>query len=430
MGLPLSPRAGNDPDPIARPQRGVARVAMALAAADLEHDDLASRQGPASSCSGKPLGRRSFFLASASDPVLPAKPEPTQGQVAWSAVRAAIDGLFQRLADQEVDRFGPKSGHHALACPWPFRDFHPEFQFKQVFTWYLLDRVEPLTGKTPLRLFAERSVADPSLRAELLKLEHPRWSEHIVREVSADHLVVEEAGSAVVRAATVSRPVLEQCRPGTRIKGALHPEADRWRLNGILHITEDPEAAARRAGLITPSMVDAFMQQHERRAAASAESMVVSEHATLESMVRKFPSQWVDGISLRLGLGRGGRKAEKAVRIADHLASGGVLSVVEGLPEDARSALAFLMDRGGLVRLGELRKRFAVDVGLFWAERPPTSGVGRLRVSGLVVVGRVRGSGARMSRVALVPNELHASVMAALASVDRAHGAAGADPPA
>lgn len=303
------------------------------------------------------------------------------------------------------------------ACPWPTRGLHPEHVGKQLLTWYALDRVDPDTGKTPLRTFAEREVNDPTLRAELLKAEHPLLAEHSVVGEQDGQLLLEQLGSREVRRVQVTEATLRQAHEGARITGILHPWGDHWRANGIIQIRESEERTAQRLGLVTPRMVDAVMQRYEQGEAAKAEALVLREGATLESVLNKYPSQWVDGIAAALGLDRQGRKREKAVAISAHLHSGGVRHVVRGLPEPSRAALRSLLDRGGTARVGELEKRASTQVGLFWVERPPTSDVGLLRLRGLVVVGKMAGPGGKRYRVAMVPREMRAAAAEALVGV-------------
>lgn len=334
---------------------------------------------------------------------------------AWAETEELLDDHLQFLVDQHAESVAEDGDRLAPECPWPMEGLPPEHEYKQVLMWYVLDRPDPATGKTPLRAYAEREVEDPALRAELLKAEHPAWGEHLVREVRGERLVLEEAGGGPVRVTRVNEAVLEACRAGTRIQGPVHPWGDHWFMNGIVLIDLDREQAARRLGLVTRGMAGALMEQYEDREAAKHEALVLREASTLQSVLNKFPSPWVDGICEALGLDRGGRKGDKAALIAENLHTGGARSSVERLPEEARRALAFLVERGGVAKMGDLERRFSTEVGLFWVERPPTSAVGALRLHGLVVVGRVAGSGGRLYRVAMIPRELRGPVAEALA---------------
>jgi len=99
----------------------------------------------------------------------------------------------------------------------------------------------------------------------------------------------------------------------------------------------------------------------------------------------------------------------KSLPVVGHLTDPQKLrAVLESLPPESREALDYVLAKGGWVKIGPLTRRFGAqdDVGWFWSEtEPPTSTLGRLRVRGLLFVGKA-GIGGRNYTVAVIPKEL------------------------
>lgn len=76
-------------------------------------------------------------------------------------------------------------------------------------------------------------------------------------------------------------------------------------------------------------------------------------------------------------------------------------------PADVRAALRYVQDAGGWCKLQALTRRFGTldGDGFFWDESPPSSTIGRLRLRGLLYVGRAVIEGKR-HKVAVIPADL------------------------
>jgi len=133
-----------------------------------------------------------------------------------------------------------------------------------------------------------------------------------------------------------------------------------------------------------------------------AELMKITKRSSLKALLNKLPAEWVNGIARNLGV-KARRKRERVELIAEHLVER-CDEIAESLPEDARQALAFVMDRGGVVRYSELRRNFDCSVSWWWSKKKQRSAVGMLRSHGLLFVGVMRLD--RYCKVAYVPVEL------------------------
>jgi hypothetical protein len=160
--------------------------------------------------------------------------------------------------------------------------------------------------------------------------------------------------------------------------------------------------------ITSPGMMLDYMTKQWRE---EQEGKPITLNSTLSAALNKCPVQWIDGICLCVGLDpKAQRKKKDRVKaVVSHLGDPDVLrAVVTSLSEQGQHALAFLLEKGGWVKIGSLTRKFGTmdDVGWFWDEKePPTSPLGQLRVRGLLFVGKAGISG-RNYTVAVVPRDL------------------------
>jgi hypothetical protein len=325
---------------------------------------------------------------------------------AWRSIEKRLHGLVQRLADHYEESCLSRLDDLADECTWPLDDIPFGLIPKQVLCWYLYDRIDPVTKRTPLRTFADREVSDPVLREHLLKMEHPSWGKYLVLGVKNGLLEIEDRTTGARLLAWTTPSTLGLARPGWTVRAAVQPWGPHWRLNGIVTFTESEDAALARLGIMPSNMMNSFRQGLERDWVAKVDKMILRDSSTLQSVLNKYPAPWIDGICKSLGSRPRGRKEGKVKLILSELAPSSLGNVVSSLPKESREALSLLLERGGSANLGALQKRFSTDVGWWWDEEPPSSPFGVLRSCGLVIVGRMAGPGGKLYRVAMVPKEL------------------------
>lgn len=137
---------------------------------------------------------------------------------------------------------------------------------------------------------------------------------------------------------------------------------------------------------------------------------------TLPRALDQIPAEWLDAACRFHGLRSPARlRRDRARQLARVLVRdpGAALRVLAGLDHDGQgeALLHMLLQRGGWARVGAITRRFGTDAGdgYFWAEKPPASPLGRLRLACLVFVGRARVEG-RSPRAAVVPVDLRAAL--------------------
>lgn len=308
--------------------------------------------------------------------------------------------LFDVLQAQIDQRFpeGPPGE------PWDPGNVDAELQFKNALLWTGVEWTDPTTGKTPLRSYVEREVRDPRLAEALLWNEHPVHGSWRINRFVDGMVELEEEGTGKVTRASILQSFQDPMFVGWTVTGQLYRWGEGLRLAGVMSFRESPESVFARTGLFTSPEV--FLRRWERAEVERAESVVLKPSDPPERIYARFPSHWVEGMARTLGLKARGKKREKACQIAAHLHSIDLSTVIEKLSIGSLAALRWLESEGWESRLGSLDRLYSTQVGLFWNSSKPTSPVGELRVRGLVVVGRVRGPGARLFRTAFVPVEL------------------------
>lgn len=132
----------------------------------------------------------------------------------------------------------------------------------------------------------------------------------------------------------------------------------------------------------------------------------VSAHLTL---LKRYPSIWINGIVKFLALNPiANRKQDKARQIVDYLVKKkNIKKILKKIPSDAVFALKEIIENKGFVEYNTFTKRFGDEHhdSIFWSETPPSSVLGKLRLSGLVVIGKIEHKQKQVKAV-IVPEEL------------------------
>ena len=320
---------------------------------------------------------------------------------------------MQRIFEYAESNYDNECRMYGDECPYRVKNLEPEFLYKQVYTWFITEKVLPSTGKTVLDEFVEKYLEnDPELARKMLQMKDViRGSFKVIdlkalqsgfHLVSVEHL---ETGRKYEVISTSEEPQKFFTKGSVIVQSRIHPWGERYcRFAGILTREMSDEEFARKLGLVSPQLV---MDWYERRGVEEAESITVGPNCALHAVMNKYPSQWVDGVCVALGISERGKKREKVKCVVSKLESGYVDAVLKKLPRGSLEALKMLVEAGFMLRYGALTKRFSAEVGLWWKENPPKSEIGLLRLNGLVVVGRMP-MGGRLYKVAIIPLEVRA----------------------
>ncbi len=298
--------------------------------------------------------------------------------------------------------------HHEF--PEKDQEIEGDLGLKNFFDWLFIEKPLPDTGKTIVEEFVEAHPGlDKTLREKMLQMKNVIRSRFRILSKEGLRLRLEDIVSG--KEYTMRLYTDEQrLKEGIIIEGRIHPFGDEHRFCGIFTFSVPSS--------FLPSPED-FMDFWEAGEVRNAENIVLHENSPLASILNKYPFQWVDGICKALSLGTGGRKGEKA-KMAVAALQDGVPAVVAKLPERSRKALAVVLDGGGFVKAGVL-KDFEDDIGYWWADHPPRSELGVLRLYGLLAIGKMP-IGGRLYAVALIPADLREPVRKALEDMNEKSG--------
>lgn len=323
---------------------------------------------------------------------------------------------MQQLFDYAESNYDEECQRYSKECPYSADELSPELAFKQVYSWFMTEKVLPSTGKTVLEEFVERHVEskNPELARKMRQMKDVIRGTFEVLDVGSELITVKlkESGASYEVV-----PISENFRKSFAkddiiMNGRIHPWGDRFRFAGIVTRQERYEEMGRRLGLITPEMARGWLESGWNE---EAESMLVSDNTRLGAAMNKYPWQWVDGICKAVGIDtKGSKKRQKVSRVVSKLVDSGyateLLNDRKKIPERSLEALRLLADNGFMTKYGALSRRFTTEAGFWWNEdQPPKSEIGLLRLHGLLVVGRMPMHG-RLFKVALVPVDLRPAI--------------------
>ncbi|MBC8521590.1 MAG: hypothetical protein H8D26_06335 [Methanomicrobia archaeon] len=185
--------------------------------------------------------------------------------------------------------------------------------------------------------------------------------------------------------------------------------------------------------------VDGMMNYVVTARLKAQELKTISPNSTLSPALNTYPSVWIDAICREFRISTSvkkrkenqsvveyfkdrirhklGKRREKIQGIVEYLTDKKRLaSVVGKLPKASKDALRFVSEQGGCVEVEQVKSfRTILEDGWYWANKPPKSPIGRLRVRGLFFVGNAGESG-EPHTVAVIPEELRQPLREILAA--------------
>ena len=165
-------------------------------------------------------------------------------------------------------------------------------------------------------------------------------------------------------------------------------------------------------GMLGGLIVDAepFMQRMELGMYEKIDQLSITPQLKLSAGLKRYPAIWLNASLEVHHLAGRGVKADKLHTLVDHLLDANAVGqLVASLSDEERTALSQLVQADVLVKYQTLSRRYGDETPdtYFWEDKPPTSVIGRLRLYGLVFVGRAQ-MGARREKVLTVPSDLKA----------------------
>lgn len=323
---------------------------------------------------------------------------------AGTRVKVTENNALQRIADYVLWKYGENEVMKLEdQCTYNLDFDDEEKVYKQILTWLMFERKDPYTGKTSVEEFVEKFVNDNSeLAKKILGMRNIITDTFLILENKNNILFVEDSHRKKFRV-QIFPEHSSMYTIGRSVKGRIHPWGDVYKFAGIIKLMKSKEEILKETGLIMPGLL---MKQYEKKFKEDAESIIINKSSSLQSLLNKLPSEWINALCSRLHIKRFGKKSDKVKKIVTVLLSTHLQEVINTLPKDALEALALIKRNDGVIRYSELVKKCGGDdFGLWWEKNPPNTAIGILRIHGLLIVGKML-KGERLYKTAIIPKEI------------------------
>ena len=269
------------------------------------------------------------------------------------------------------------------------------FNYEMLILWFSYG-TDPVTGTAPLDDFVDKYVRDEFLAAAIRVMKMGIIDEFDLLERRKD-------GLFAARARSDGRTYILSLGPAVEGRIDIAKSFAGWihRLDSgpyILNEMAITDSTHRIIGM--DDLIHEYVEYRERAGSESRESRIkksarktesapISPETKILTELNRLPAVMVNLVWESLGIKeRCGTKREKARAISSALTSERLREVVDGLPEDGRACLQFIVNSGWVAEHADLRKRFGADDTVKRILKGgPQSTIGILRAKGLLFVG-------------------------------------------
>ena len=160
-------------------------------------------------------------------------------------------------------------------------------------------------------------------------------------------------------------------------------------------------------GLISSSMVPQLIEEYVEMMHEEASSFDISPDAKPQALFAKLPVEWVNAAAQFWNLGNVRLKRDRIAVLVAFLSDENMEKEIRfRIAEDELRVLKFILSAGGWTKYSFLTARFDDEKGdgYWWCSKPPKSVIGRLRMKGLLFVGKTM-IGGRRYKVAVIPKD-------------------------
>lgn len=314
-----------------------------------------------------------------------------------------ISNFKSILARYAADKYGDKAArfHDRFYNEFPYKieGLDGETYFQNFMDWLIFEKRLPETGKTIVEEYIndhpEIEEGTKQLLLGTMKLINSEFI--VISKKGLNHVIKDRNNDKHYNAILQANRHNLSIGPNTMLKGRIHPWGGNYLFAGAFGVHNSPM-------ILDPEIM---MHSYEQGMINDAEKLILLSYSKLTAILNKYPSQWVDGICSSLSISTKGKKNIKVQAIAEKLKNDMPL-ILASLPPRSKEALKILLDNEGYANYGKL-KGFDDEISFWWADKPPKSTIGILRVKGLLAVGKMPING-RMYRAALIPEDIRDEV--------------------
>lgn len=244
----------------------------------------------------------------------------------------------------------------------------------------------------------------------LLKEDRPKGLNTVVAEITQSAVVDRET---LLTLAEIYYATFKSC------KATGQTVSDRDYLLNVREFLTDPERldvaeewdedgrGGDDLGLIPSSMVPQLIEEYCGLMHEEASSFDISLEAKPKALFAKLPVEWVNAAAQFWNLGQERLKRDRIAALVDFLGDENMKKTIRThLPADEIRLLRFLIVSGGWTKYTILTNHFDDEKGdgYWWCSTPPQSVIGRLRLKGLLFVGKTM-IGGRRYKVVVIPKD-------------------------
>ena len=242
----------------------------------------------------------------------------------WDRLKVTENNALQLLTDYIVWKYGETEimkMRDECTFELDFMD-DPDKVYKQIVLWLTFERRDPKTGKLAVEEFVEKFVTDNNdIAKRMMGWRNITKDTFLILGNKDDIVFLEDSNKRKFNVQVFPKQVAALYTFGRYVEGRIYPwgKGDLYRFASISKLMKSDEERMMDMGLITP---DAVMDWYEKKFKEDAESIIIStRNSSLQSILNKLPSEWINAICVNLGLKKTGKKVEKVKKITTLLLS-------------------------------------------------------------------------------------------------------------
>ena len=143
-----------------------------------------------------------------------------------------ITDPFEAMTAYAVGKYRREFEAERKRCPYSTEGLPETLAFKQHMTWFLAERINPVTGITIVEEFVKETVTDKKTARMLMELTNLFFDKFEVKEHRGGDIIAYGTNTRkTYRIVTNAGPLLYPV--GSRFMGRIHPYGDKYKTCGI-----------------------------------------------------------------------------------------------------------------------------------------------------------------------------------------------------
>ena len=167
-------------------------------------------------------------------------------------------------------------------------------------------------------------------------------------------------------------------------------------------------------GMFNGLIIDSrpFMARMEYDFYEKVDQQTISAKISLSAGLNRYPQTWLVPTLKLYRIANRGVKRDKVQALVESITDVALLAPrVQALSPDEQAILSMVLAHDGIIKYQNVSRKYGNEEedGYFWESSPPTSPIGRLRLHGLLFVGRMQ-IGQRREKMLVIPSDLRTTL--------------------